>query len=150
MKRLPVKRAVSAGGVIYKREGSEILVLLVKVERKGGDVWVLPKGLVEKEESPEETAKRESKEETGVEGELVGKIGDVSYWYVDKEEGVRYHKKVCFYLFRYASGSPEEHDWEVKEAKWFPIDSAISLIAYPTEREIVEKAKSMILSEGGL
>ena len=144
MKGLPVKRAVSSGGVVFKKEGDKAYVVLVGVERKGKLVWALPKGLVEEGEKPEETAQREVREESGVNGILVDKLGDVSYWYVDKEEGVKYHKVVHFYLFKYTNGSPEDHDWEIKEARWFPIDEAIKVMEYPSEREILEKAKEMI------
>lgn len=144
MKKLPVKKAESSGGVVFKKENGQAFVVLVGVERKDKLVWALPKGLVEKGESPEETAAREVREEAGVEGRLVDKIGDVTYWYVDKEEGVRYHKIVHFYLFEFSQGSPENHDWEIKEARWFPIDEAIELMEYPSEREIMVKAKEMI------
>ncbi|MBC7328056.1 NUDIX hydrolase [bacterium] len=144
MKNLPVKRAVSSGGIVFKKEDGECSVVLVGVERKGKLVWALPKGLVEKGERPEETAIREVREEAGVEGELVDKIGDISYWYVDKEEGVRYHKTVHFYLLKYLNGSPENHDWEIKEARWFPINDAINVLEYPTEKKMLLKAKEMI------
>lgn len=144
MKKLPIKRAESSGGVVFKKENEQALVILVGVERKGKLVWALPKGLVEKGENPEETAKREVKEETGVEGQLIDKIGDVTYWYVDKEEGVRYHKIVHFYLLKFSEGSPENHDWEIKEARWFPINDAIGVLEYPSEREIMRKAEELI------
>ncbi|MGB9608025.1 MAG: NUDIX hydrolase [bacterium] len=144
MKQLPVKRAESSGGIVFKKEGDKIYVVLVGVERQGEIVWGLPKGLMEKGEKPEETAQREVREEGGVNGVLVDKVGDISYWFVSKEEGVRYHKIVHFYLFKYTDGSPDNHDWEIKEARWFPIDEAIKVMAYPSEREMMEKAKELI------
>lgn len=144
MKGLPVKRAESSGGVVFKKENGEAFVVLVGVERKGKLVWALPKGLVEKGEKPEETALREVEEEAGVRGVLVDKIGDITYWYVDREEGVRYHKIVHFYLFKFTEGSPENHDWEIKEARWFPIEQAIKVVEYQSERDIMLKAREMI------
>jgi len=144
MKGLPVKRAESSGGIVFRKEKGEAFVVLVGVERKGKLVWALPKGLVEKGEKPEETAQREVREETGIRGVLVDKIGDITYWYVDKNEGVRYHKIVHFYLLKFSEGSPENHDWEIKEARWFPIDEAIKMMEYSGERDIMLKAKEMI------
>ncbi len=144
MKKLPIKRAESSGGIVFKKEDGDILVALVGVERKGKIVWALPKGLVEKGERPEETAYREVKEEAGVTGTLVDKIGDITYWYVDREKGVRYHKIVHFYLFKYSEGSPENHDWEINEARWFLIEEAIKVMEYPGERDMMIRAKEMI------
>lgn len=144
MKKLPVRRAESSGGIVFKKDDGQIYVVLVGVERKGKLAWALPKGLVEEGENPEETAMREVSEEAGVKGKLLDKVGDVTYWYVDKEEGVRYHKIVHFYLLKFSEGSPANHDWEIKEARWFPIDEAIEVMEYPSEREMMIKAKVMI------
>ena len=97
--------------------------------RPGGKppgVWALPKGLVDAGERPEVTAVREVEEETGVRGELVGKLGDVRYVYT--RSGMRIFKVVSFYLVRYRGGRigdvPPEHRHEVAEARWLPLDDA--------------------------
>jgi len=69
-----VRREFSAGGVLIKN-GS---VLLIK---NPAGVWTFPKGLVEERETPEEAAVREVLEETGIKGEIVDEIGEISYWY---------------------------------------------------------------------
>lgn len=132
-----VKRQVSSGGVIFRKSDNRIEVALIKVK---GDRWALPKGMVDKGEKPEETAFREIREETGIEGILLDKLGDIEYWYFSKDEQVKYHKFVHFYLFEYRSGSIEDHDWEVEEARWFPIKDAIMTLSYKSEKEIMEKA----------
>jgi 8-oxo-dGTP pyrophosphatase MutT (NUDIX family) len=115
--------------------------------RPGGkDVWALPKGLVGPGESPAETATREVAEETGVEGRLVEKLGDVRYVYTWK--GERVFKIVSFYLFRYASGRlgdiPPEHAHEVDAVHWLPLAEAPRLLAYKGEREMAAKAADLL------
>jgi 8-oxo-dGTP pyrophosphatase MutT (NUDIX family) len=105
-------------------------------------VWALPKGLIGDGEAPDETALREVAEETGVEGRLVGKLGDVRYVYT--WSGERIFKVVSFYLLRYARGRlgdlPPATAHEVAEARWLPLDEAPKLLAYKGEREMAEKA----------
>lgn len=138
-------RQISAGGVVYRWTGSRPEVILIA--RGGGTVWGLPKGLVEQGEGVRETALREVQEETGVRGEIVEKIGQVNYWYIGREgeEPVRFFKTVHFYLMRYLEGDVRQHDWEVEDARWFPIEEAIARATYKGEREILEKARRMII-----
>jgi len=137
-------RQISAGGIVYRWVGAHPEVILIA--RDGGRVWCLPKGLVEKGESLRQTALREVQEETGVRGEIVGKIGRVNYWYVGREgeESVRIFKTVHFYLMRYLEGDAQQHDWEVEDARWFSVEEAIRRATYSGEREMLEKAARMI------
>lgn len=141
-KQIQTETAVSAGGVIYKKEDGKVeIVLTSHDERK---VWNLPKGLVEEGEGLEETALREVNEETGLTGEIVGKIGKIDYWFYWKPKSTRYHKFVHFYLVKHTGGNISKHDWEVTEARWFPVDEAIEKLSYKNEKAVVEKAKDMI------
>ncbi|MGB5931656.1 MAG: NUDIX hydrolase [Anaerolineae bacterium] len=129
----------SAGGVIYQeREGQMYVALIATKERQR---WGLPKGIVEKGEESAQTALREVAEETGLEGEVVGKLGYIEYWFRNPEDKILYHKFVDFYLLEYRSGEVEKHDWEVEQARWFPIEEAIERISFDNERDILRKAK---------
>jgi 8-oxo-dGTP pyrophosphatase MutT (NUDIX family) len=105
-------------------------------------LWALPKGLIGPGERPEETALREVGEETGAQGRLVRKLGDVRYVYT--WEGERVFKVVSFYLFAYAGGRlgavPPEHAHEVAAVRWLRLAEAPMLLAYKGEREMAERA----------
>lgn len=135
------KRQVSAGAVIVRRDQAEAQVCLIARHGSDGLIWGLPKGHVEEGEDPQATAIREVREETGLVGEALAKLGSISYWFAVKQEGVRYFKTVHFYLLRYVGGDTQAHDREVEDAAWFPVDEAIARISYDNERRILLKAK---------
>jgi 8-oxo-dGTP pyrophosphatase MutT (NUDIX family) len=143
--KLPVREQVSAGGVVFRRDGERVDVVIVAVGNNNR--WQLPKGLIDKDEKPEIAAVREAREEGGVDTEVVEHIETVEYWYagLDSGERVRFHKRVHFYLLRYLSGDTSNHDWEVNEARWVPIDDARSQLAFDNERRVVERAKQLII-----
>jgi len=144
MKPATIKMQVSSGGVIFRADNNTTEVALISV--KGGNIWCLPKGLVDRGEKTEETAVREVCEETGLKGEIKDKIGEVSYWYYIKGENARCRKTVHFYLMEYLSGNTKDHDAEVDDASWFPIDEALNKVSYKGDKQIIEKAREMLLN----
>ena len=135
---------ISAGGVAFRWKDSNPEVVLVSVKPKLR--WQLPKGIVDPGESPEVTAVREVREEAGVETDRLDLIETVEYWYRSFRNGkpVRFHKFVHFYLLQYRSGNVSDHDHEVDEARWVSFDEAVEMLAFTSEREVVEKARVMI------
>ena len=129
----------SAGGVVVRRMRGRPHVAVVRVRDQ---ILALPKGHPNGDESPADAARREVREETGLETELLEKLGDVRYSY--QRGGRRIRKAVAFYLFRYRSGSVDDHDHEVEEALWLPLDEAAERLAYKGEREMVVAARSRV------
>ncbi|MCL4474960.1 MAG: NUDIX hydrolase [Nitrospirae bacterium] len=129
--------------IFRKTPENTLEIALVAV--KDGKVWSLPKGIVEKGEEASDTAVREVREETGLSGRIVEKIGDISYWYYIKEDNAKCRKTVHFYLIEYVSGSTSDHNWEVDAAEWFPLEEALNRVSYKGDREIVRKAKELLL-----
>jgi 8-oxo-dGTP pyrophosphatase MutT (NUDIX family) len=110
--------------------------------------WQLPKGWVEQDESRERTAIREVREEAGVEAEVVGALDTNEYWYrsnYDPGEPVRVHKFVHFFLLRYVGGSTDDHDHEVQEARFVDIGEALRMLAFPSERKVVQLARDALV-----
>ena len=130
---------VSAGGVVYRRSDESVeIVLAARRTRRGDLAWGLPKGLVEADETPDETAVREVREETGVEAEVEASLGDISYFYV--WEGVRIRKAVHFFLMRATGGDTSQHDHEMEDVRWFPLSVALRRAKYKGERDVLHRA----------
>ncbi|MBI5599808.1 MAG: NUDIX hydrolase [Deltaproteobacteria bacterium] len=150
-KPLKTEKQVSSGGVIFRRSNGSIEVALIEVQASKGMVWCLPKGLKEEGENLARTAHREVKEETGLDGKILKKIGDIHYFYAHREkEGTkRFFKIVYFFLMEYTSGDTVYHDEEVLDCRWFPIDEAINAASYKDEKEILKKAVELLEKEEG-
>ncbi len=135
-------REFSAGGGLVRVVRGRPMLATIRPGGKPPGVWALPKGLVDPGESPAETAVREVREETGVEGRLVEKLGDVKYVYT--RDGERIFKIVSFYLLRAGRGRIGEIEEamriEVAEARWLPLAEAPALLAYGGEREMARLA----------
>lgn len=134
----------SAGGVVVR--GDDVLVVVPKRRAaSGAKVLALPKGHVDGDETPEEAARREVREEGGVAAELLDDLGEVRYRY--KRGGRLIDKRVRFFLFNYLSGSPEDHDHEISEARWMTLSEAAQALTYPGEREMISEALSKTRSD---
>lgn len=126
--------------------GEEMIVIVpVKRAADGRRVTGLPKGHLDGAETPEEAARREVAEETGVDAELIEELGDVSYQY--ERRGRRIDKVVRFYLFEYRSGDLEDHDHEIEEARWLPFEQALEEMTYAGERAIVQRVMSRLAQD---
>src|SRR3989449_4584333 len=155
-------REISAGGVVVRHTAEGWMMAAIEPQKEDSAsrsmkrasqkvLLALPKGLVDPGEKPEQTAIREVREETGVTGTVIRKLGDIKYVYVrswgDKQ---RVFKIVSFYLLRYQSGEIDDIDSEmrieVKRALWVPLEEAVSKLAYSGERDIVRRAQEYVKS----
>jgi 8-oxo-dGTP pyrophosphatase MutT (NUDIX family) len=141
-----VQREFSAGGVLVRTIRGRQMVAAIRPRGKDR-VWALPKGHIDDGESAAETALREVHEETGVEGRLVEKLGDIRYVYTaswDERKGERIFKVVSFFLLRAGRGRigqiDEAMQVEVAEARWLPLAEAPGLLSYDGERKMAAKA----------
>lgn len=132
-------REFSAGGLVIRNLRGRPHVAVVRVRDQ---ILALPKGHPEEGESAQDAALREVREETGLEATPVEKLGDIRYWYA--RDGDRVLKIVSFFLLRYRSGRLEDHDHEVEEALWIPLEEAPARLAYRGEKEMAETALSQL------
>jgi len=137
---LRTARATSAGGVVHRSvpDGHEIIVL----HRRAPVLWALPKGTPDSGETIEETALRETREETGLEVEIEAPLTSIRYYFV--RGSTRFHKTVHFFLMRPVGGDLELHDHEFDEVRWAAASEALALLTHATERSIVERALKIL------
>jgi 8-oxo-dGTP pyrophosphatase MutT (NUDIX family) len=131
-----VSSLTHAGGVVRSVINGESLVLLVRASRAPHD-WVLPKGHIEAGETPDETARREVREEAGVDAVVVAAIGDVSFVYRSTPVCVRY------FLMDSKGEAPA---LEQRETRWCSFADAERLLLFDNARDILRRAAA--LTEG--
>lgn len=137
MTHFPVRNAVSAGGVVWRRRDDGVFEIAI-CGRTVDDVWMLPKGTPDGDETHEETALREVHEETGLIATLGQPLRTIEYWFT--LDGVRYHKRVYHWLMKAVGGSTDDHDYEFDEVRWVPIRKAYRMVEYENQREVVADA----------
>jgi 8-oxo-dGTP pyrophosphatase MutT (NUDIX family) len=157
--RSKTAREFSAGGVVVRWQDGEWWMAAIEPAgrswRKSGaagtgdgtkkQLLTLPKGLIDPGETPAQAAVREVREETGLEAELIAKLGNVRYVYLRSwGDGSRVFKVVTFYLLRYRSGrlgniSPEMRV-EVADTLWLTLPEAATRLAYSSDKKMVKNA----------
>jgi len=148
--RRPVKRAQSAGGVVFRRDGDQPRILLL---RHTSGKWMLPKGTIETGETPEAVALREVREETGISKvRVVADLGEERYYFFWRSEDTYYDKTVRYFLLEFQGGeeaSPQAEEGFVA-CEWVPLDEAIARIKYKETQEVVRRARAALVQHGVL
>ncbi|HYC76881.1 MAG TPA: NUDIX domain-containing protein [Planctomycetota bacterium] len=125
-----------AGGVVVRettRAGCVVHEVLLVTSRSQPDRWIFPKGTAELGESIETTAVREIEEESGVRGEVVGKLGVVR----------RPAQIITYFLFRFeARVGWEERSFRAR--KWVPLDEAERHLSQDDLHAIVVRARRIL------
>src|SRR6266545_4659559 len=121
----------SAGGVVFKKEQNQTLVLVA--QHSGHHGWVFPKGHIDKGETKEKAAVREVQEETGVTAEIVQPFTPTTYWYVREKEKIK--KTVYYFLMHFILGDITKHDYEIEKVEWLPIDEVAKRLTYKADKK---------------
>ena len=127
---------VEAAGVVCFRGGEVLLIRRDTPPRQGE--WSIPGGRLEKGETPAQAALRELTEETGVQARLLGLIEIVDAMIGEPEKLYLLHD----YAALWTGGEPVAAD-DAAEARFLPLDEAVSLVAWSETARIIEKAKDM-------
>jgi len=138
-----VRKEFSSGGVVFKKD-KWLITRSMPSEIYPKSVWRLPKGWVDKDESAEEAALREVKEEGGVEAKVIKKIETVRYFFTTPDKG-KVLKFVTFYLMEWIKNLSEGFGEETSEIAWLSFDQAVKKLAYSGEKQILKKAKDLLI-----
>ena len=135
------KTAVAAGGVVYRARtiGTEIVL----VARLREQLWALPKGTPEADETIEETALREVREETGLEVTIVDVLGTIHYSFITRG-GQRIDKTVHHFLMEPTGGRFDDHDHEFDHVDWYDIHEAQRRLTHRNQLPILDRAEQLI------
>jgi predicted NUDIX family NTP pyrophosphohydrolase len=123
----------SAGTLLYRGAADSLEVLLVHpsgaYNRKAP--WSIPKGLPGDEASLEETARRETLEETGVAAGSLTPLGSMIY----QKSRKRVH---CFGGPAPEHANPQCASWEVDQARFVPLEKARTLL-HPDQHVFLDR-----------
>jgi 8-oxo-dGTP pyrophosphatase MutT (NUDIX family) len=140
--RAAARDETSAGGVVFRVEDGQPLYLLIRDSYQN---WGFPKGHLESGEAPEVAATREVAEETGVLALSVRGTIDTIDWFF-RFRGQLIHKVCHFYLMETTESSTQpQHAEGITACKWTRFDEAELLISYPNAREVLRRARAMVL-----
>lgn len=131
-----INEIVASGGIVIDtRRANAPLVLLV--HRPKYDDWSFPKGKVDPDETIEEAAAREVREETGLACSIIRKLRAIHYGYRN-HKGESVAKVVYYFLMEAAGGSIAVNNYEIDRAEWFEIDEAMRTLSYEHDKELLD------------
>jgi 8-oxo-dGTP pyrophosphatase MutT (NUDIX family) len=87
-------------------------------------------------ETPEATALREVREETGLEARIVRLLDTIEYYF--RAGDVLIHKTVDFYLMEYVDGELVPQLSEVDAVEWVELAAAVRRASFESERKLLE------------
>lgn len=138
-----IKKTVSAGGIVRKLINNKMHIALIKEADMPSYSWVLPKGHVGKNETIEQAAIREAREETGLDKmEIIQKLGVKQRLSFEQDE----QKTIHYFLFN-CSDSKEvniaEDEGKIMKVKWFSLDNLPKLF-WEEQKEIINDNLNII------
>ena len=148
---MKVVRRWSAGGVVA-RENEHNRIEIALVGRLGENLWALPKGTPDCDETIEQTAIREVHEETGLDVKILSSVDSTRYSFIrsknnhlvsdnaDPRENVKVNKTVYWFLMEANGGCFDNHDHEYDVVCWVDLNQAINRLTYHSEAKIARSA----------
>ncbi len=122
-----------AGGIVFRGSGGDLSILLVTSKKEPG-FWIFPKGHVEPGETDAQAGVRETQEEAGVTGELLGPVGaPLEYEWGGKRYSVQY------FLIRATSESPAI---DGRTIAWLPFEAALKRLSFDDTGRLLREARA--------
>lgn len=132
----------SAGAVIFRRENAIRKYLLLHYP---AGHWDFPKGGIDNNETPIETAIREVREETGITDLMFIKGFEerISYFY--RKGGRTVHKEVIYFLAE-TRQEAISLSWEHMGYVWLTFNDAYNKLTFKTSKNVLKKAETYLLT----
>lgn len=135
-----MKKELSAGAMLFRRQEGKIFYLLLQY---GAGHWDFPRGLIEEGEETTETARREIKEETGIED--VNILPDfreaIKYFYKFRGETIF---KRAFYFLAETKTEKVDISSEHLDFKWLCYQDALLRLTFSNSKEVLKKAHQFL------
>lgn len=136
-----MKHEKSAGAVVFRKENSKILYLFLDYKHKS-EYLGFPRGSIERGESEKKTAKREVKEETGLDVNFIEGFREVVHWFY-RREGDTVSKNLILFLAEAKSDQVKISEEHVGY-KWLTFEEAIDKLSFENSRKVLRKAQDFL------
>ena len=123
-----MKKEKSCGTIII--ENNKVLLI-----QQTDNAWGFPKGHVENNEKEQETAIRETKEETNLDVEIISNKKYIINYKINNE----IDKEVVFFLAKKTSDKIKKQDEEIKNIKWVDLTKAFDIITYENTKNLYKE-----------
>jgi len=138
----------SAGGMVFKQTPQGFQIAFIK-DPYGK--WAFAKGHIEKGESTEQAALRETKEEMGLRSlRIVARLGRINLVFEDRyrpaTRGKMINKYVYYYLMQAAPGAfgkPQKTE-KIRAMTWVPLERAMEKSGYEDVKPLIAKATKIL------
>ncbi len=139
--RRPPREEISAGGIVFRRDGERTFVLLIRDSYRN---WGFPKGHIEAGEDPQQAALREVGEETGL-GALAIRAAVETIEWEFRFRGARIHKTCHFFLIEtsHRRTAPQRAEG-ITACRWATFDQAEQMLAYENARSVLRQARTLV------
>lgn len=141
-----MQKEKSAGTVVFRKEKDKLLFLLLykKPQKQYKESWDFPKGWPEEAESEQETAARETKEETGIKKLTFNSNFREKVIYFYKRNGKLTFKEVIFFLAE-TKQKQVKLSFEHADYKWFEYEEALERLTFKTSKKVFKKIKNYLV-----
>ena len=129
----------SCGAVIYRKINGQTRFLLIKNRRSSN--WGFPKGHMEDGETPEDTAKREVLEETGIRIEILPEFSSKSEYIIHGKT----EKCVIIFIGRTNDTQTKIQREEIEDYIWLTYNDALKNLKFENDRKILENARGFLI-----
>lgn len=131
-RRPPIEEVVhetTSGGIVFRRnkKSGQVEILLIQDAKNR---WTIPKGHIESDEEPRQTAEREIREETGLqEMNVLNWLGKVNFRYRRNHTLVLMTMHIYLVQAKGDTDTLQPEDW-LTDIKWLLAADAVDKIAY--------------------